>query len=90
MAVQSTPSATQTDHDQTKTHPRYPQPFRYPGSPWLVCGAAVGYGAASGVYGKDWPTKAYPQGTLRRQDAARGVDGGPEHAARNADRPRSN
>ena len=21
--------------------------------PWLVCGAAVGYGAASGVYGKD-------------------------------------
>ena len=21
--------------------------------PWSVCGAAVGYGAASGVYGKD-------------------------------------
>ena len=51
-------------------------------APWLVCGAAVGYGAASGVYGKDSPTKAYPQGTLRRQDTARGVDGGPEHAAR--------
>ena len=50
----------------------------------------MGYGAASGVYGKDSPTKAYPQGTLRRQDAARGVDGGPEHAARNADRPPSN
>ena len=35
-------------------------------APWSVCGAAVGYGAASGVYGKDLPTKAYPQGTLRR------------------------
>ena len=53
---------------------------------WLVCGAAVGYGAASGVYGKDSPTKA----SSRRQDAARGVDGGPEHADRNADQPRSN
>ena len=49
--------------------------------PWSVCGAAVGYGAASGVGGKDLLTKAYPQGTLRRQDAARGVGGGPEHAA---------
>ena len=62
--------------------------FRIAGPPWLVCGAAVGYGAASGVYGKDLPTKAYPQGTSRRQDAAGGVDGGPEHADRNADRPR--
>ena len=49
--------------------------------PWLVCGAAVGYGAASGVYGKDSPAMAYPQGTSRRQDAVRGVDGGPERAA---------
>ena len=53
--------------------------------PWSVCGPAVGYGAASGVYGKDLLTKAYPQGTLRRQDAARGVDGGPEHADRHTD-----
>ena len=52
-------------------------------------GGGVGYGAASGVYGKDLPTKAYPQGTSRRKDAARGVDGGPEHADRNADRPRT-
>ena len=69
---------------------RYAQSFRGRGPPWLVCVAAVGYGAASGVCGKGLPTKAYPQGTLRRQDAARGVDGGPEHAARNAERPRSN
>ena len=59
------------------------------GSPSLVCGVAVGYGAASGVYGKGLLTQAYPQGTLRRQDAARGVDGGPEHADRRTDRPRS-
>ena len=59
-----------------------------PRPPWLVWGAAVGYGAASGVCGKDLPTKAYPQGTSRRKDAARDVDGGPEHAAGNADLPR--
>ena len=53
----------------------------YDGFPWSVGGAAVGYGAGSGVCGKDLLTKAYPQGTLRRQDAARGVDGGPDHAA---------
>ena len=61
-----------------------------PGVPWLVCGAALGYGAASGVSGNDLPTKAHPQGTLRRQHAAGGIDGGPERTARNADRPRSN
>ena len=64
-----------------RPRPRHPQHR----TPWSVCGAAVRYGAAGGASGKDMPTKAYPQGTSRKQDTARGVDGGPEHAARNAD-----
>ena len=63
---------------------------------FVVAGPVVGLWGGGGVWRwqrRLWQgllTKAYPQGTLRRQDAARGVDGGSEHADRHTERPRIN